>query len=1041
MRLLLKHAHIWDALKYAKRYESEGAKISECYRVNFIAHSQINKLLKANKMRNKSFYEEFEAIIKYIPLSERVSYFKEAGMLKEACEILIASDKLNEVCRIYRAQGWYDNGIKLARVNAENKAIFIMLKASAEMAGKLEDVTKEMLEEQMGYNSDTEVKTTLLYGMAIKSHAMLKRVLQYYMKKDNVVGYIETFSIAISNAQYDESSKSYHLFEHDDLLQLALKACSYVRKTDSFLEESDSLEVKQIENFYGFERNLISTTTYSLTSTSYPWTSKLVKTLKKVRDPEGMLQMNRNEIMAAILKQVNNFITEVIIDDKYEVIKAFKEELTKHPLHQDIEKGGYLAESFLQHHSKGLALHYLKMNLLAYQASSYGSCQFDKSTILKCLKNILSPQAASHLFVPTLSIPFDNVRKILHDGALHILKLDDNSFNFNDWLESWRILSVTETGYTEMKNCLKIQAGKYNDGIKRDIPPIYVYNRDTRQYNHVIFFWLKACELIHSGNVLASCTITVHKILRPLARHRPIWHTISLSNLLNIITIQTSTILAMHAMALEYAHQPCSIYVPSVYGNVVQIFCTMNVLGGRKDFNLFEACFMDVARRKNYLLQQFRHKLFDLLKMNLLLLIGLLNQDFNPLKFAVEGESSVLNHEAQHCLTLVMILYGNMVLMNCPDPNLRGFRQQIYNSMKHCVPAAHALKKECDIFSRSATITGCFVAVKNLVSASNDSLVQMNAKYDVKLRKLNIELNKSNIMGIPQIRLPTIVLERSFSSRVDIKQPPSNQQGTKSSSELNIATKTERNQVPPVPAVNVNFDIHEFDETTDWEIGAALRGMEDDSTPQQVIEHEVKKESMTDNICKICGTPLVQDLSQYEEGHKEAELVSEHYRTPRHLLNKDLHKKFEEEKATFYDPFQKHLLDLIKSECVPLHDTIPDPDLKKIMDTIDEELQKNDRELDNICLSVEWKEGIKLLNESTERMRSLKRKVVRQIEATKQLEIEKQQQDQKAEEVEDDEEEISSDEEEKIGHTNSNYGQYSKVKQRESKRAKKQRLI
>ena len=1063
IRLLLKNNRIKDALIYAQRYESEGQEISKVHTVDYIANEYIKKL-KKNKMRNQ---EEIEAIRQYIPQSQQVSLLKAAGMLKEACDLLIANGELNEVYRIYRAQGWYDEGIQLA-ITKKDRAIFVMLKATEEMSGEsgmLEERTKKVLAKEIGHSNDTEAKATLIYGKAMQNHKTLGDMLLHFMRINNPVGCVEAFIMVMKNAQYDVTNQRWeNIPKGESLPQLALKVCGYAKKAQSFLEERDNFELKRIETFYGFKKSF-SSSSYSIPPSSYPWTNKLLENLPKDPDSEGMLQLSEREVTDTIKSHLDDFITMIITNDEFKIVSVFKKELMSSPLHQDIENGGYLAESFLRHPNRSLASEYFTSSLFACQIANYGSDQFDKSTVLRCISNLLSPQAASQLHIPTIFFPpnFNDVREVLYCEAIGILATDDKDFDFNQWLESWRLLFATKRN-SKMETSLKLRGGHYHDKKSKvassdgytqvlhrqrskgpphqDILPVYVLDSEG-QHQHIMYLWLQACDMIHGNKVLASCTVTVHKILCSLANRRAIWCTISLSNLMNIAIIHTSAILAMHAMASECSHQPCSIYIPSTYENTVQIFCTMNALSGKQNYNLFKSCLKDVTdRERKHLLHDFKRKLFNLLRTILRVMLGLVNEAFNPLKYAMEHESSVLNHEARHCLTLVMTLYGNMVLMNCPDPILRLCRQQIYDSMKHCVPAAHSLKQECDLFSKSTTITGCFVAVKNLVNASKDSLIQMNVKRNVRYGGHMIDFKETN-MAIPQIRLPSITLEVtppvSSKPSVVMKESLSVHQGATSHTVSNVEQDQASTMSTSVPETDMDpISMEVVDETIDDEIRDAMASIEERSSIPQNYPEKTDN-TVDDNICKICGIPLIDDASSDTAPEERQDT---HYHTEIHLTNKVLFERFKSEQKDFYEPLKKHLLELVNSKCKPLLDeiSIPDTDLRKIMETVDEELKKNDDALNGIGMSAEWREGIRVQYESTERMESLRRKVMKEIEITekKQSEIEKEKRQQELKEAEEiEEEEEWENKEEKIMNANIDSGQNNKIRQRKRKRNKR----
>ena len=224
IRLLLKHKRITDALRYAAQYESRNISISKCYQVSVMANQYAKNNCKPDLIKNEKSAEIIEIVKKYLPSVDQISYFMVAKMYEEACKVLVSEGKFEEVYRVYRAQGWFDEGIQLAkkRKDREDEAIFIMLKASEEIsAGEtLSQDTRNNLKGKMGHHSDTAVNITLIYGMALQNHGMIKQALEYYIKVKNPIGHLEAFNIATEKVEYEEESNRWiniHLEKTQDL--------------------------------------------------------------------------------------------------------------------------------------------------------------------------------------------------------------------------------------------------------------------------------------------------------------------------------------------------------------------------------------------------------------------------------------------------------------------------------------------------------------------------------------------------------------------------------------------------------------------------------------------------------------------------------------------------------------------------------------------------------------------------------------------------------------------------------------------------------
>ena len=245
IRLLLKHNLIVPALRYAKKYETEGIPISKCYDVHTLAIKYAEELSKSDKLRSgdEEHLKQFKAVLEYLPPTDQVSYFKSAEMHEKACEILLSEGKYAELYRIYKAQEWHEEGIRLAQgqKNREVEEAFVLFKATTEMegdSGELSDTTITMLKKKRGINTEREVRASLIYGMGTQNYTMIMTTSRFFKSKRNPIAYIEAFGTALSHAKYDEATQTWtniNLKPNEDLFDLLLAAYKEVTRIKTLL--------------------------------------------------------------------------------------------------------------------------------------------------------------------------------------------------------------------------------------------------------------------------------------------------------------------------------------------------------------------------------------------------------------------------------------------------------------------------------------------------------------------------------------------------------------------------------------------------------------------------------------------------------------------------------------------------------------------------------------------------------------------------------------------------------------------------------------
>lgn len=1068
IRLLLKHNCIADALQYVAKYEANNIPISKCYQVHILASEHAEKLLKLTNIGDQEWFQKFEAVLQYVSPTERVRYYKAAGMYENACEILKSERKYKELYRIYRAHGWHEEGIQLSKSQRDKRdeLTFFLFKATKEMesdSGKLMDATIEMLTRKLGSRTDDEVLTSLIYGMAIQNDKLIGSACRYYKMAHNFIGHIEALNIAVARIEYDEVRqkwKNIHLTEKENLIKLVLHACKEIKSTvddvNAFLDADKEPNLvqqqllKQIESFYGLERKTIdeeAREVYCVPPSSYPWTNQLLleEGLVDECDDDGMLQLEVQSLLKAFCNRLNHFTKRWIVNDELKLVERFSKELGEYPLHQQIISGGFLTQServinFQQ---------YLTMLCTAFDMAYYGSTDVGSaSSIMESVLNAFSPQATCYMPTSSFTIHSNPLTEKLHQKVADVISKNDRDFDFNKWLEAWRINCVTRKGSMIMKDTLSRRSEYINR--QRFIPPVYAEDR-TRQYRHLMLLWLKTCEMMRNDEVLPSCTVAVHDVIRHIASHESIWNTISVSNLLNIVMIHTTAILTMYASYLVCLNNEGHVYMPSSYKQVVKVFHSMNsTASGAQKTDFYKSCIGNIVRKND--LSQIPSKLQNLLKIILKVMIGNYNENFNPLRYALSNEHCLKNHEAHHCLIFVFVLFGNIGLMNCSNNLLFHYRSQIYNSVKHCTDPV--LKEAYHQFSTSVTIAGCFGAARRLLEASEDNLVSMKLCYNPTLRDIEITFgpNLTKMYQFNQRLFPVpIQPSTQLVKPVEMRAP-----STLSATAIPFIPYSVQGPVvfPAIPAnLDMTPELNTMDsiepEENDPETIEALKRTE--SEHHLIIQPEIEDDPMVkEDFCNICACPLrpqrahesVDPSSVPDRTESTMETRSNHCRSEKHLTKIELYNRFDSEEKDYYKPLKESLHEILP-QCKALFKVVFDDELQKIIDAIENELKKGDDELTKIRYSGEWREGVTLLeNDLCDRLRSLEMKAKRLMEEKekKKVEIEKskEQEDEKeAEEVKEDEQMEDIFEDEVVSKAKPNVGEKIRRKNRDMKKRRK----
>ena len=1064
IRILLKHGdhrNIIKALDCASKHEGN---ISACYQKERLAHKYAHAMLSETiDLHDPASIEHFKSILKYLPASHQVDYLKRVKLYNEACEILLSEIKYADVYQLCKGQGWFDKGLDIAEKNkdANEKMMFLLFKATRELESNgFSESTKTLLRKMFGLHTEKEVLCMLVYGMGIRNSTLISRACLYYHQRNKPIAYLEALHIATAEVRYDSDEHTWHnihLNKHEKLEITILNACRSIKDIKEKLEhvqDTSSPYIAHMETFFGLQKD--HSGIYLVPETSYPWTNRLLQNIISVhlleRNSDNFFKVEASVVLKTICGHLGELCDNWIAKDNIKVVQAYCKRLNRFPYHQVITHDSHLKESYLAKLDKTTHLQaYLDILSSLYEMKEFGSqnIPFD---ILRTVVNVLAPQATCYLQTPTLDMQpsllkhhqyvsqlmlSQQLNRALYNIAKATLSTNDEKFNLNEWLELWRIQSVTKLGFNEMQKTLTKKTIEIIHLIRSmqnqalSIPQCYIHLPKHRTYNHLMISWLNVCDQFKSKRVFSACTICVHDIIRPIASNQLLWETLSVSNLLNIVTVQLVFILTMLGICTIHSRKPGNVYVPLSYFNSVKVFLSM--AGGP---NFFDSSLEDMQRRRKEALPQLQNKLTNLMRMILNFFIGKHNFAFNPLKMATSDEYCLQNHEAEQCVIFVLTLLGNLgVNQSVTDKELHSFRHQICDSIKHCtVPT---IKQAYERFSTCATLSGCFGAIRIILEPTKDILQHMDIHFEA-ASKVTYKAKPALLMTILQRRLiPLSEITTKESKAVEIKESKLRPTApTFVPSWMKSAVSSTENE--PQQA-SIDTDDTELD---DVDI-PLLHNQE--SIPDETADDTNDNEyfMISGGICIICGCSVKSDINDDAQEKDDStytvrSLFLEHSRSVGHQTKKTEYQNFsaEMEDCTLH---KLHLSELAKNCQEQYEASRQDHELKKIMDAITKVIKEFETEQQRIRESAEWREGMTYMRDIEGEMRSLIMRGEREIEFSKErklkLDREEEEEDQKEDEEEDDFDEDDWDE--RIPDTELNYGESAKKKKRKVKRIMK----
>ena len=766
--LLVEHGRREEALEYSLRYENEGHELRNELRSSTLALRFAKQI--CDQVQTQRSYNQLARVTKYMDdPNHRIAYLKLAKKYREAFNVLCTERKYDNACRLCMAQGWFDEGLKLAEGKKHQQwtqeFVFQLAISGISCNGKADDeITKRLDSLTRGDTASIHVKAKsfLLLGRSRRELFFCQRALKFYTDTHNSPGCVEAFNLMVQFRKDDAKNDIKQVLDTCNTASLMIEVTNKALNQKP-LGDAQRRTLTQIEEFYGLQKSVSNQNCYCLLSRANIWIRFYDQNSKLDTDSDGMIQIDSTKVMRAVSKHMQKFLKQWKENDELQICQQFHSKLKSFQFHSQIQGGGYVLESYKKKYRPNSIYNYLELCCLGLEISVFPGGGVDNNFIVHLLSNILTPSATLYL-----DITKGQMKWIATSPALSLLeqyaatKLKD--FDMNNWIEAWRVLGIIgKNRLDRFWSQLKQSEQHVNSLLKSKIPNMYVLDISDK-YVHVFSMWLRSCELIQKDKrVIASSKVILHYVLKPFVRHLDIRRTLSITNLVNILTIHTTALLSMTALCHHLQGKRSNVLIPESYLSTLNIFDNFGRLANAECIGVLEASMNDEKVLRVYYTSTNPHALLNLQREVTHLLWEILHsllgmsrrfQKFHPLEHSMQTEMCIKRGEARHCLVLVLVLFGNLTEIDqqyTPDVLLNyqvciNSAVQALNDCSH--REYHSLQKAYSIFSSSASTTGFFSAIGHLINVADpqDKLVRISVKQRPKWR---FDFNQAHTSDYP----------------------------------------------------------------------------------------------------------------------------------------------------------------------------------------------------------------------------------------------------------------------------------------------------
>ena len=897
-----KYKSATSLLLQKKNYESAvdmALKHPSCY--NLVKDLLYKRIKTAISNQNPTLIK----LVKGIPkLSEQIHYLKEAKMYSEACEFLQDSREYKSLFRICRAQHLYTKGIEIAEQagpdHAHIKHSLILLRTEHHIITKPtkladeRDELKKFLEAKI--SKDHEARACLLQSkIIILSNGNLKRALELCNKAHTIyksiqssIGKIEAFRMV----NLVREKRNEYTLEHCklivDTITILNQLCNLLAKPTAAFTSN----VKEAEDFYGLEKYGID---YYYVSKQVDLFFQIQHSKKEVTDSDGMIQLNKKLVLRKLIDHYQAYIKEFRIylghfkgswHNKLKQPYSFHSELIKAPF--------YLQKSY-RLYSVDQINKYLEMLDTVFYIHTKNPAIFQiNSDILEPIDRILSPFSQLCLNFRDKNFQYiaqesQTLRETLGTKAFEELKImicetHDQIPNIDKWLQARRLISVSGEDKVHQLNLLiDEQVAKFNAHQqvqtrlqKQHLPLLYV-KTDIDSYQHIFAVWEQTCKSYReNGDILTATNNSLIYFIRVIAKQKGLHTTLSLENLINILTIQCSAIFALISVS-----QNTQIIIPESFEQMIKSFDLFNCLGQLQTHKglLVSCASQDIT--DNTL-----HDCIGILISIVKLMIGECETNFCPLQKAISRGTDT---EIIHCLVLIFTIIGNLIALNIKNIEIENIIKilQEYSSQRIVSKIYSNLKSmenTKDLF--------CKIVQPLLKIPELQQLKVMQTDTVSRKKKISIKL-------IFLSKIPSIKFQWKTSPTLELQELEKGVTDDEPTLQTNYTTTT------------ATATVQVTEKAGNVENGSIKEHSKED------IDKELHADNITDHsfVVKNSNIDVIdQESSEFLNGdsciacHKIAEVG--HFSSLQHSVNKKLYNKYIAAEVS-YNATQKHLKEIV----------------------------------------------------------------------------------------------------------------------------------
>ena len=741
-------------LNLAKRYITEGLLEQEP-ELSKIAYTQIMKCLQTREHANVKTW------VTFLPgIYQQVHILKQAKLYNDAYQLLRQEKMFKEAFRLLSAQGMFTDGIQLAKEteDIDMRNSFLLQQATKAIVQRrpLSADLQEVLSEVDNLN--VRAKAHLLLVCSIRKEtevrdakcaALCNKAMNIYTSKlRNKVGEIECFHLLRSLQPDKEKSLHSHGTKIVDMVKKVEEVCDFLEK--STVTATSSKLLRDLEEFYGLQKH--GNSMYYMPDAQDLWIRKLIECANGAErvDSDGMLQLTQAHVKDAVRQHLRGYVEQWRKELQQTVTALQNKFKLSFPFHLEIKKNGHLhpTKRFFGQTAIQDYLSTCEVSLEVYKVTPQSFEDWDP--ILPLLQ-LLSP--FSQLYMPftkdtyrlisdikILSLSLNNKVK----ESLDIGTTGTQLLTCDEWLKAWRVLSSSNR-VKDIRRVISRQKKRITKellDIKDHKPPYayaYSYDKKTNSCEHYFSYWLRSCDLLKQSNkALVAIQLSMHHFVQVVARRRSL-RKISTENLVNILSVHSSALLAMLSHSFHRQKQEKTVCLPETFQHLVQTFDLQNC-HGEKGSGLLATSFRTANVMKP---DQIQKKVFRCLYEILELLLGLFNEHFSTLRYSMKSPAQIESREATHCLLLTLTVYANLSIC---DPFNKNKLEQHHIDIIHALVNVNHHK-----FESAQPLQIAYVALQNCTTTQGlfrDVILKLLSPLEMSL----VELKTVNVMGNWQIK-------------------------------------------------------------------------------------------------------------------------------------------------------------------------------------------------------------------------------------------------------------------------------------------------